>query len=115
MHEAIFLINIACMTSEGKPGWTFLTNHGHVLVYLYRYPNAKISQISSAIGITERSTLTIVRDLEDQGYVSKLKVGRRNTYQVNADLQFRHPAEAGHRIEELLQIFAAGAQVSTLR
>ncbi len=87
--------------------WTFLTNHAHVLIHLAGTPDSRIRDIASAVGITERSVQGILHDLEQAGYVSTTKVGRRNAYSVQADLRFRHPAEADHRIGELLSIFGS--------
>lgn len=87
--------------------WTFLTNHAHVLIHLAAAPDSRIRDIASAVGITERSVQGILHDLEEAGYVTTTKVGRRNTYSVRTDLRFRHPAEAGHRIGELLEIFGS--------
>lgn len=57
------------------------------------------------MGITERAAQTILSDLEEGGYLRKTKVGRRNTYSVNARGSFRHPEEAGSRIGDLLNLF----------
>lgn len=85
--------------------WTFLTNHAHVLIHLAGAPDSRIRDIAAAIGITERSVQGILHDLEEAGYVVTTKVGRRNAYSIETDLRFRHPAEADHRIGELLSIF----------
>jgi DNA-binding MarR family transcriptional regulator len=49
--------------------WTFLSNHGHVLVHLNRYPDSLVKEIAEEIGITERSTQLILADLQAAGYV----------------------------------------------
>ena len=85
--------------------WTFLTNHAHVLIHLAGAPDSRIRDIAAAVGITERSVQGILHDLEEAGYVVTTKVGRRNAYSIETDLRFRHPAEADHRIGELLSIF----------
>jgi predicted ArsR family transcriptional regulator len=91
----------------GRPTttWRFLTNHGHVLIYLSRHPEARIRDIAAAIGITERSAQTILAELEADGYVTKQKHGRRNHYELHPELRFRHPQESEHAIGELLNIF----------
>lgn len=91
---------------RARTGWQFLTNHGHVMVYLNRHPDARIRDIALAVGITERSAQSILAELERAGYVSKTKVGRRNHYQIHADLSFRHPEESDRSISALLRIFA---------
>lgn len=88
------------------PTWHFLTNHGHVMVYLGRHPDARIRDIALAIGITERSAQGILAELEREGYVTKTKIGRRNQYQVHTDLKFRHPEESAQSISALLRIFS---------
>jgi predicted transcriptional regulator len=86
--------------------WTFLSNYGHVLVHLARNPEARIRDIAGAIGITERSALGIVSDLEREGYISVEKVGRRNKYRVNNKLKFRHSMESHKSIGGLVKIFS---------
>lgn len=85
--------------------WTFLTNHAHVLVHLHANPDSRVRDLAEVVGITERSVLSILGDLEEAGYVTRNRVGRRNEYRVNEELKFRHPAEAGQPISKLLEIF----------
>ena len=75
--------------------WTFLSNHGHVLVSLAKDPQARMRDVADAVGITERAVQQIVRDLVVQGYLHKEKVGRRNHYEVVRGAHFRHDLEAG--------------------
>lgn len=86
--------------------WTFLSNHGHVLIYLAHNQEARVREIADAIGITERSALGIIGDLESEGYVSVEKVGRRNNYRVNTKLKFRHSMESHKNIGSLIKIFS---------
>ena len=92
--------------ARGGGSWTFLSNHGHVLVHVSREPQSRLRDVAEAVGITERSAQAILADLEEGGYVTKERLGRRNSYQVHPELAFRHPAEAGRPIGALLQIFA---------
>lgn len=85
--------------------WTFLSNHGHVLVHLSRNPESRVKEIAEAVGITERRAQTILADLEESGYVVIERTGRRNSYTLNVKKKFRHPAEANKPISELLSIF----------
>lgn len=59
-----------------------MTNHGHVLAYLYANPDARLREIAVEVGITERSVAHIVGDLEEAGYLTKTRVGRRNRYKI---------------------------------
>jgi hypothetical protein len=94
------------VASDVNREWTFLSNHGHVLVHLNRYPESRVRDIADTVGITERSTQAILADLAEAGYVTISKIGRRNSYKVNPGLKFRHPSEAGKPISALLKIFS---------
>lgn len=87
-------------------GWTFLTNHMHVLLCLTEDPTLRQRDIADRVGITERSAGAIIADLQQAGYVVTSRVGRRNEYTVRHDLDLRHPLEAHHRIGELLDLLA---------
>lgn len=91
---------------ESRKNWTFLSNHGHVLVFLSKKPDALVRQIADEIGITERSTQSILHELEEAGYITKSKQGRRNSYQINPKGKFRHPSERSKPIGLLLKIFS---------
>ena len=94
------------MAQSTTPVWTFLSNHGHALIQISRNPDLKVVELAALIGITERSTLSIISDLEKDGYLSVERIGRRNRYKVNPKKKFRHPGEADHSIGELLNIFS---------
>ncbi|MFM2437655.1 MAG: hypothetical protein RLZ55_466 [Actinomycetota bacterium] len=91
--------------------WTFLTNHGHVLVYLARHPDPRVRDVASGVGITERAAQGILADLAEAGYISVTREGRRNRYRIDTELPLRHPDEADHTVGELLGALAdrAGA------
>ena len=95
------------MAAEGKR-WTFLTNHGHVMLALAELPDQRVSELARRIGITERAVLNILRDLEDEGYITVLREGRKNSYVVNPELPLRHPRLSDHHIGELLRALAPG-------
>ena len=82
--------------------WSFLTNHGLVLTYIGRYPDSTGLEIAQAVGITERAARKIVADFLAEGYIERDKVGRRNSYRLNAHLPLRHPAERAITVGELL-------------
>ncbi|WP_207730996.1 MarR family transcriptional regulator [Aestuariimicrobium ganziense] len=88
-----------------RPEWTFLTNHGHVLLAVAAAPDARLSDIAAQVGITTRATLAILHDLEAANYVARTRIGRRTHYTVNYHGHFRHPATATHEIGELMAIF----------
>jgi DNA-binding IscR family transcriptional regulator len=87
-------------------GWTFLTNHAHVLLCVARDPDARLRDIADAVGITERAAQRIVADLAEAGYLERTKQGRRNSYHLRPDLPLRHPLEQEHAIGEILRVLA---------
>ena len=82
-------------------GWTFLTNHAHVLLAVRRDPHARLREIADAVGVTERAVQLILGDLERAGYLRRRKVGRRNEYAVLGG-PLRHPLERGRAVDDLL-------------
>jgi len=100
----VYNLSVAKKQSKSTE-WTFLSNHGHVLVHLSRYPESLVREIADAVGITERSTQAILSDLQEAGYVKIYKEGRRNVYKVNTNRKFRHPSEATESIGSLINIF----------
>ncbi|MGW0122464.1 helix-turn-helix transcriptional regulator [Streptomyces sp. NPDC003327] len=94
-------------------GWTFLTNHARVLLAIARDPDIRLREVAAQCGITERTVQAIVADLVRAGYVSRSRAadGRRNRYRIHPDAPFRHPAEAGHEIAGLLDLFTGRDRV----
>ena len=86
--------------------WTFLTNHAHVLLCVSKNPNARLRDIAEMVGITERAAQRIVTELEDAGYLDRVREGRRNSYLLNTAMPLRHPLDSDHRIGELLATFS---------
>ncbi len=94
------------MTEDGRPAWTFLTNHGHVLLAVAADPDARVAEIAARVGISTRATLGILRDLADGGYLTRSRRGRRTHYEVQSHRPFRHPSTAHREVDELLAVFA---------
>jgi DNA-binding transcriptional ArsR family regulator len=86
------------------PPWTFLSNHGHILVCIARDPNIRVREIAQAVGITERAVQRILGELEEAGVISRRRNGRRTHYEIDGELPLRHPVEAEHSIDELLRL-----------
>jgi DNA-binding transcriptional ArsR family regulator len=88
--------------AEGPRQWTFLSNHGHVLVCLARDPEARLRDVAVAVGITERAVQKIVSDLEAGGVVERVRDGRRNRYRLFLERPLRHPIESHRSVGALL-------------
>lgn len=84
--------------------WTFLTNHAHVLIVLHASPDSVLREVAGRVGITERAVQRIVQDLEEEGFIHRQKVGRKNRYEVVTDKPLRHPLEAHCDIGDLLRL-----------
>lgn len=89
--------------------WTFLTNHAHVLLCIWADPEIRLRDVADKVGITERATQRIVADLIEGGYLTSRKIGRRNRYEVHANLPFRHPIENHSNVSVLLELLNAPA------
>ncbi|MGV1088089.1 MAG: helix-turn-helix transcriptional regulator [Mycobacterium sp.] len=88
--------------------WTFLTNHGHVLICLAKGEALTARELGQQIGITERAVQVILADLTAEGYLTKTKQGRRNIYVVNRDGRLRHPLESHRAIGALIDSLLSG-------
>lgn len=95
---------VATHTPPLPAGWTFLTNHAHVLICLYRRPDQRLRDVAEQVGITERMVQKIVAELVAAGYLEIRKQGRCNSYHLNTTLRLRHPLECQHSIGELLAL-----------
>lgn len=79
--------------SASTAGWTFLTNHAHVLFCIAQDPEVRLRDVAARVGITERAVQRIVTDLDAEGYLTVFKEGRRNRYRVHHERPLRHPIE----------------------
>lgn len=83
-------------------GWTFLSNHGQVLICTFQHPDGRLRDIATRVGISERAVFSIINDLEREGYLVRERVGRRNHYVVNRKRPLRHPLQHPYLIGDLL-------------
>ena len=96
------------MSDPSTSTWTFLTNHAHVLLCIAEDADIRLRDVAERVGITERATQRIVAELEEAGYLSHVKVGRRNRYEVHSSLHLRHPLEDHLEIGALLRVLTGG-------
>jgi len=85
-------------------GWRFVTNHALVLCQIAQQPQITMREISLTIGITEKATHRIITDLETDGYVTKIREGRRLRYRINPDLSLRDEMLQDKAIGDLLEV-----------
>jgi hypothetical protein len=91
-------------TAAARPTWFVLTNHGNVLLCVARDPTIRISEIARSVGIGERAAQKIVADLVAEGFVVRIKEGRRNRYEIDRSAHLRHPLFADLEIGPLLDV-----------
>ena len=84
--------------------WNFFSNHGHVLLALAEYPDARLRDLADRVGITERAVHRILADLERAGMITRERLGRRNHYSIQKGEQLRHPIESHRSIGELIDL-----------
>lgn len=91
-------------TPEVPRGWTFFTNHAHVLLCLRQDPDARMRDLAERIGITERAVQKILHHLEEEGLVDRHREGRRNTYELHLDTPLPHPLESHRDVGSLIDM-----------
>lgn len=84
--------------------WTLLTNHGAALVYVAEHPDARITDVAGAIGVTERYAAQVLADLRAGGYLYAERVGRRNIYRLDPKQPMRRRDDK--RVSDLLASLA---------
>lgn len=99
-------------SSESAPlqpsGWTFLSNHAHVLICLAMAPDARLRDVAARVGITERAVQRILGDLEKERLVTREREGRRNRYVLHLDQPLRHPLESHRTVRQLVDLVTRG-------
>jgi Mn-dependent DtxR family transcriptional regulator len=87
--------------------WTFLTNHAHVLFCLADAPadsGVRVRDVATRVGITERAVQRILSELEELGYIKRVRVGRRSLYTVDDARPLRHAMESHRTVGDLLAL-----------
>jgi DNA-binding IclR family transcriptional regulator len=87
-----------------------VTNHAHVLEALWSDPTLRLRDVASIVGITERTVAQIVNDLEQAGYLTKTRDGRRNRYEVHDDLPLRHPQHRHRTVGDLMRFLETNSR-----
>ena len=97
------MIGVARNPGPSSNGFTFFTNHAHVLFLIARESDVRMRELAIEVGITERAVQRIVEDLTASGYLLVTKEGRRNHYQTQGTQPLRHAVEAHRNIGELIR------------
>ena len=81
--------------------WTFVTKYALVLASIAKNPDKTAREIGDDAGVTERTAHKIINDLEKYGYITKTKVGIKNTYKIHPELPIK---SADSAVGELLKL-----------
>jgi DNA-binding Lrp family transcriptional regulator len=92
------------VSSDRSPSWSFLTNHAQVLLCVARDPSIRLRDIGDIVGITERAAHRIIGELEEAGYISRERVGRRNRYAIQADRPIPDRLPREQKLGDLLDL-----------
>jgi DNA-binding IclR family transcriptional regulator len=84
--------------------FSFLTNHGLVLLCIAEDHRVRMREIAATVQITERASQRIVADLIDAGYVDRVRDGRRNRYTVRRNLPITLPSQRDIDLNSLLSV-----------
>jgi len=95
---------MAVKKESTSTSWTFLTNHGHVLLCIAKNPNIRVREIADIVGITERFTHGIITDLSTEGYIEIKRDGRCNVYTTRPEKHLRHPIESQSLVADLIKL-----------
>ena len=79
----------------------FITNHGLVLFSIATSKGKTTKEIGDEVGITERTAHKMILDLEQEGYITKTKVGNKNMYRVRPEVPI---ATSDVAVGELLEV-----------
>src|SRR5436305_15331959 len=91
---------------RAAPRWTFLTNHGQLLLCIAKEPGLSLREIGDRVGITERAAHGIVAELEKSGYLTRRRNGRRNRYTIAPHLPIPDSIARERQIGDLLDVLA---------
>lgn len=90
--------------NKDDAGWTFFSNHGHVYFLLATNEDIVVREMALRVGITERSIMGILQDLDEAGYIKREKVGRANKYKIVPKKTLRHTLESNVQLRDLVEL-----------
>jgi DNA-binding MarR family transcriptional regulator len=85
--------------------WCFLTSHAQILICIGRDPEILLKDVAGQIGLTERAVQRMMRDLVNDGFVVRNRVGRRNRYIVLENKRLPHALEERVELGQALRLF----------
>jgi DNA-binding transcriptional ArsR family regulator len=89
--------------------WTFTTKHAQVLLAIARDPELRVREIAECVQITERYVYRVLSDLQEAGYLHRVRRGRRNRYRVDPELALGDPVVEEQSTRGLLRLSSRSA------
>jgi len=86
--------------------WTFITNHGAVMILIDHHESITTRELARELGITERSIIRIINELEAGGYITRHRRGRSNHYETKRDRLLRRESLREIAVGDLLDALA---------
>jgi DNA-binding Lrp family transcriptional regulator len=83
-------------------------------VCLAENPGVRLRDIADRVGITERTAQRLITQLDEAGILTRVKLGRRNSYYIDTSAHLRHPIEEHCTVGELLKLVLSPARVRRL-
>jgi CTP-dependent riboflavin kinase len=84
--------------------WTFITNHGLILLYISQHPQCTTREMASTIQTTERTVHRVLIDLEKDGYITRERTAKGNIYQINSEQSLKHEITRDSVVGDLLNL-----------
>lgn len=82
------------------------------MILLSQDPSLVLREVAIKIGITERAVQRIIADLEQDGFIEREKIGRKNQYHILSKRSLRHPVESHRSIGDLISMIATSRKNS---
>ncbi|HLF08849.1 MAG TPA: helix-turn-helix domain-containing protein [Dehalococcoidia bacterium] len=87
--------------------WTFITNHGAVLLLIAQRNRVTARQIAADLNLTERTVRRLITELEEAGYLTHQRDGRVNRYIIHPDMPMRGHDGRQAPVGDLLKLLLA--------
>ena len=80
--------------------------NGTSLIYIDRHLVHEVTspQAFEGLRITERAVQRIIAELIEEGYIERIKEGRRNAYVLHTNKPLKHPVESHKNVDDLVNL-----------
>ncbi len=87
-----------------------LTHHALMLLAAAQRPDARIRELADAVGVTPRTAVNLLQDLERSGCLHRVRRGRRNHYTVHLDCPVVDPGSGMRTVRAFLTAFGRAGE-----